>query len=273
MCGTEDPLPPSGDSRSGHRTRGKAGPKGDKGEAGESCTCPTFESAVQAIRDELSNFQIRPRDCLDVKYNNLEAESGLYQIYPPGHHPNGMQVLCDQDTDGGGWLVFQNRFDGSVDFEQNWNEYVNGFGQLSQSGEFWLGLEKVHQLTFYGKHELRIDISDFEDETRYALYSSFSLSKGDDYSLMFDVYSGTAGGALNKQKFSTKDRDQDDWGKNCALEFHGAWWYTACHSSNLNGLYLSGATDQYATGMTWSPWRGQHYALKTSQMKFRPVYN
>ena len=70
--------------------------------------------------------------------------------------------------------------------------------------------------------------------------------------------------------FTTKDFDQDDYDGNCAKLYHGAWWYARCHSSNLNGKYLSGETTEYATSMTWSPFRGQHYSLKSSKMMFRP---
>ena len=73
-------------------------------------------------------------------------------------------------------------------------------------------------------------------------------------------------------KFTTKNRDQDTSDDNCAVKFKGAWWYQACHLSNLNGLYLKGETDQFATGMVWEPFRGHYYAVKTSQMKFRPDY-
>ena len=47
-----------------------------------------------------------------------------------------------------------------------------------------------------------------------------------------------------------------------AERFKGAWWYSDCHSANPNGLYLGGATDQYATAITWYPWQGHYYSMK-----------
>ena len=44
------------------------------------------------------------------------------------------------------WIVVMQRFDGSLDFNQNWIAYRNGFGNTAQ-GEFWLGNEKIHLLT------------------------------------------------------------------------------------------------------------------------------
>ena len=44
-------------------------------------------------------------------------------------------------TDGGGWTVFHKRFDGFVGFYRDWDEYKNGFGDVT--GDFWLGNEKM----------------------------------------------------------------------------------------------------------------------------------
>lgn len=74
-------------------------------------------------------------------------------------------------------------------------------------------------------------------------------------------------------KFTTFDQDNDnDGGRNCAEDFKGAWWYYACHLSNLNGLYLNGDhSGQYAVGVNWETFKGYYYSLKKSEMKIRPV--
>lgn len=73
------------------------------------------------------------------------------------------------------------------------------------------------------------------------------------------------------QKFSTRDQDNDIHpGASCAVLFKGAWWHSACHDTNLNGLYLRGVTTQFATGVVWQHWRGDYYSLKFTEMKFRP---
>ena len=74
----------------------------------------------------------------------------------------------------------------------------------------------------------------------------------------------------DNRSFSTLDRDHDNLSENCAQEFHGAWWYNACHNSNLNGLYLHGPTGSFADGVVWSLWKGFYYSLKKTEMKIRP---
>ncbi|CAH3040573.1 unnamed protein product [Porites lobata] len=209
------------------------------------------------------------KNCAEV-YKSGDKISGVYKINPDGL--SEFEVFCDQKTAGGGWTVFQRRRDGSVDFFRAWDDYKRGFGNLN--GEFWLGLDKIHRLTVSSGYKLRIDLGDIHGKTAFAEYSSFSVkSEKAKYQLNFGSYSGTAGDGLGRMhrgmSFSTKDRDNDRWGRNCALHFKGAWWYNDCHHSNLNGLYLNGKSD--CQGMRWNSWpKGPCYSVKKAEMKIRP---
>ena len=114
----------------------------------------------------------------------------MYTIDPD--EQGAFDVRCDMDTTPGrGWTVFQRRVDGSVDFYKNWNDYKNGFGNLS--GEFWLGLDKIHRLSVTGQSVLRVDLESFENETAYAVYKSFSVgNERDAYILNVRSYSGNS---------------------------------------------------------------------------------
>ncbi|XP_038058717.1 microfibril-associated glycoprotein 4-like [Patiria miniata] len=171
--------------------------------------------------------------------------SGIYTIFPAGFN-DGLQVYCDMETDGGGWIVIQRRQDGSVDFNRNWADYQVGFGGLS--GEFWLGNDNLRSLTeTEGKWQLRIDLEDRENNTAWAEYDDFQIH-GDNYTLRVNscnIYS-TAGDSLtyhNGMMFSTKDKDNDtNRMKFCAKLREGAWWYKNCYESNLNGRFRPGTT-------------------------------
>ncbi|CAH3154723.1 unnamed protein product [Porites lobata] len=208
-------------------------------------------------------------NCAEL-YKSGEKISGVYTIDPDG--TGAFDVFCDQKTAGGGWTVFQKRLDGSVDFYRGWADYKRGFGNLN--GEFWLGLDKIHRLT-KTKSKLRVDLEDTTGKTAYAEYDMFAVtSVKANYQLSLGTYSGTAGDSLSGHRgypFSTKDRDNDSWSSNCAVSNKGAWWYTSCHASNLNGLYHHGKHKSYADGVNWYAWKGHHYSAKTAEMKIRPV--
>ena len=81
----------------------------------------------------------------------------------------------------------------------------------------------------------------------------------------------------NGSKFSTHDVDNDkvvkEFGGSCANRFHGAGWYYKCYSSNLNGRhYLSQRIpEKLFDGITWKPWLGPNYSLRSVKMKIRPA--
>ena len=173
-------------------------------------------------------------------------------------------------TDGGGWIVFQRRQDGSVDFYRGWNDYKAGFGRLM--ADFWLGNDKIHRLTSSRPSSLRVDLEDWRGVQAYATYGRFSI--GDEqtrYRLQVSSFSGTAGDSLDwhsNMAFTTKDRDNDRAKReNCAVTYTGAWWYNKCDDSNLNGKYLGERRGH--RGARWNSFRGS-LSLKSIEMKLRP---
>ncbi|XP_062291500.1 tenascin isoform X1 [Scomber scombrus] len=207
-----------------------------------------------------------PTDCSQELLNGITT-SGEVEIFPHGKLGAPMMVYCDMETDGGGWTVLQRRKDGSVDFFKGWKEYVKGFGDLS--GEFWLGLDSLHNLTTMTKMNLRVDMRD-GDESVYAKYSTFEVAKRN-YRLTVGGYSGTAGDSFsyhNNRVFSTKDRDPAPFITRCAMSYRGGWWYKNCHEANLNGLY---GIDVKHQGVIWTSWKGKEFSIPFTEMKMRPA--
>ncbi|XP_069603747.1 ficolin-1-B-like isoform X2 [Ranitomeya imitator] len=232
-------------------TPGPPGPPGPAGSKGESGT-PGIPGKMgpQGVKGDKGDAGVCPRS------------SGA-----------PLTVLCDMERDGGGWTVFQRRMDGSVDFFRDWNDYKKGFGH--QSSEFWLGNDNLHRLTYSGKFHLRVDFADFSNNHTFALYRDFSISSEEkNYTLSsVQFLEGSAGDSLahhRNNKFSTKDRDNDNVKHNCAQSYRGGWWYNACHDSNLNGLYLRGNHSSYANGVNWLRGRGHYYSYRVTEMKIRP---
>ena len=205
-------------------------------------------------------------DCLDLLHRGY-TEDAVYGINPDGH--GFITVLCDQQTNGGGWIVLQRRLDGSVDFYRDWNNYKQGFGDFMS--DFWLGNDNIHTITIQDS-QLLVELKDFDDATAHASYASFHVgSETEKYKVQVTEFSGTAGDSMSyhsEMLFSTHDQDNDLWGTNCAQSFTGAWWYNSCHRSNLNGHY---GDNTQGKGVNWKVWRGQTYSLKETAMKVKPL--
>ena len=234
-----------------------------------------LENIAVSFQKLSSSFPLTPHDCSDVASQG-PYRSGAYTI-TPWDEQGPFKVYCDMDmhgTEGGGWIVIQRRFDGSVDFYRGWEDYKNGFGDID--GEMWLGLEKINRLTSVkdgGSWLLRVELTDFDDNTAYAQFDDFVVG---DESTNFTLtsigqYEGTAGNALEyhlSKPFTTKDRD-NAIETNCAQLCSGAWWHGNCYHSSLNGPYLTSAMRTHSA-IVWDKWKF-YTALKAAEMKIKLI--
>ncbi|XP_046865906.1 ficolin-1-like [Drosophila willistoni] len=202
------------------------------------------------------------------------GKEGIFNISLPGLEP--FPVVCDAKIAGAGWTVIASRSNVNLNFFRNWTDYKKGFGDIS--GDFFIGLDKLHSITKSQTHELYIHLEDFDGVTRFAQYDDFYIENENvSYQMTkLGTFTGDAGDSLTHhkgQKFSTYDRDNDSHSsKNCALERLGGWWYNDCAYSNLFGNYYTGQYDgsMAEKGIYWHYFRGMSYSYKTMKMMVRP---
>uniref|UniRef100_A0A493TT74 Fibrinogen alpha chain n=1 Tax=Anas platyrhynchos platyrhynchos TaxID=8840 RepID=A0A493TT74_ANAPP len=234
------------------------------------------------------------KDCDDIRQKHTSgAKSGIFKIKPAGSN-KVLSVYCDQDTTLGGWLLIQQRMDGSVNFNRTWQDYKKGFGSVDAKGqgELWLGNENIHLLT-QNDTLLRVELEDWDGNAVYAEYIVQVGSEAEGYALTVSSYEGTAGDALvagwleegpeytshAQMRFSTFDQDHDRWEESCAEMYGGGWWYNSCQAANLNGIYYMGGhydprynvPYEIENGVVWMPFRASDYSLKITRMKIRPM--
>lgn len=213
------------------------------------------------------------RDCAEIQRSGANA-SGVYTIHV-ANMTEPRKVFCDLDAIGGGWTLIQRRFNGSVNFQRNWKDYKQGFG--NPAGEHWLGNEVVHQLTSKRAYSLRVELQDWEGKEAHAQYELFQLgSEGQLYRLALRGYSGSAGRQsgliLQGTNFSTRDADNDNCHCKCAQMLSGGWWFDACGLSNLNGIYYqAGQHLRKVNGIRWHYFQGPAYSLRATRMMMRPL--
>ncbi|KAI8499064.1 Fibrinogen- domains (FReDs) [Branchiostoma belcheri] len=225
---------------------------------------PVRNPSIKNVTPSPATYRFPEADCAAYKAAGYTT-SGVYTLGSP---LSGVRVYCDMDTAGqGGWTVIQRRLDGSVDFRKNWEEYKHGFG--NKNTEYWLGNENIHRLTALMSYTLRVELMDWENQTRYADYNTFRVSgESDQYRLTVSGYSGTTGDSMsvnNGMKFSTVDIDNDKWGYGeCSqVNGQGGWWFNNCSHSFLNGRYLGNCRKSCEAweGVVWKTWKGKHYSL------------
>ena len=245
------------------------------------CTCINIRMQKIVL---LHQFYVASFLSADIPLENCKAiqESGLnttgLYVIRPKHNSGEFTVFCDMTLLGGGWTVIQRRIDDSLNFNRKYRSYQNGFGNFFEN--FWLGLEKMHQLTHGIENmELHVGLESFNGDNAFARFSNFFIENEDaGYTLRIGECdpASTAGDSLashNGMRFSTKDNDRDSLRTvNCAEVTKGGWWYKNCHDSNLNGLYYKNGklASHIPDGIIWQHWLGDSASLKTVVLAIRP---
>ncbi|CAH2241924.1 jg27100 [Pararge aegeria aegeria] len=205
---------------------------------------------LQPVEREYENLVNKlPKDC-----SNISGAAGTFLIHP-GKSP--VETWCSD-----GSTLLQRRFNGSVEFNRKFSEYVHGFGKASS--EFWLGLETMHELTADNCSSMRIDMTDIYGSVWFAEYDHFFVGSADTgYVLEVSGYYGNSSDAFeyqNHMQFSAIDHDRDISNTHCAGNYEGGWWFSHCQHVNING--------KYTLGLTWfDSARNEWIAVASSVMR------
>ena len=151
--------------------------------------------------------------------------------------------------------------------------YRNGIRDASQPN-FMLGLESLYHTTHSPSLDfgLNVTLEDWDGLKYWAAFCSFSIGPESDY---YPLYvsghhpDSTAGDSLsyhNGMAFSTYDADHDTANDtSCAQVYNAGWWYKACHTSHLTGIYYQGETLS-SDGIVWWKVHNGYYTFKYAEM-------
>ena len=198
--------------------------------------CNKFIKQYNMFRNRCSLQSMTINNCCDLRA--FTTRSGVYKLNRKTF--SCIDVYCDMNTTNGGWIVIQrNKKISLVNFNKNWTDYEEGFGDFNT--EFWYGLENIQFLTKTGKWEMRVDYQINEETWSYHHYNQFSVgSASEEYPLTVGGFTGVgtdefASHPLNGMKFTTIDNDNDKKSNgNCAAYHRSGWWYNKCHHININ---------------------------------------
>ncbi|KAK7090979.1 fibrinogen C domain-containing protein 1-like [Littorina saxatilis] len=198
------------------------------------------------------------RDCSCFEYMLATHPFGFHANVQPDPSEPEFEVQCSK-LDGKLWTVIQERLNSNEaelapdGFDRNYNEYEDGFGNIT--GNYWMGLKKIHALTTAVDMSMRLEMHRENDNVTlvYGQYDVFRVSgPSTKYRLVIAGYTGTAAMTIesdsNGRPFSAKD--QDNGGEDCPARWKGGWWYAqneiSCATCTPNGPYNTDKLGQLA---------------------------
>ena len=224
-----------------------------------------------SIKD-LSSYSLDPamlipkfESCSDLKKDSSD-DDGLYTLWS-NDQQKFIPTLCKFDSTGS-YAVMQSRVkdktDGTFHFTTI-DGYTEGFG--SSFDKFWLGLERIHEIT-RSKPLMKIVLSN-DDIVEEYVYEDFSVSsKEDAFRLSYGSFK--TDGSVDSLSFSRGapfvDRRVSSFGDEYRCFLSGGWWFNCTTSvgrsgfsyshvqSNLNGLFSDKTDIEKIRSNRWEAW-------------------
>uniref|UniRef100_A0A0K8U109 Tenascin-N n=2 Tax=Bactrocera latifrons TaxID=174628 RepID=A0A0K8U109_BACLA len=162
---------------------------------------------------------------------------GIYALNMTKYNFNNMYGYCLPGPSGDEtWLLIQRRINDKLSFNRNWQEYKNGFGDLT--GSFFIGLERLHKLLLGTNSLLWIQLGTATNDSPYRIYTNFLIAnETEQYRLVSLDIENLRDDLVNAKdwRFQTFDA-----GNECAKTMQSGWWYNetkeqnVCSSGNLH---------------------------------------
>jgi len=182
-------------------------------------------------------------------YRGDNCDEGLNSVDEFLETVSASADLCKQGQNSDDWILIQRRKGKPTIFETaKWNSYKAGFGTCGlQSDFYWMGLEKIHELTSTGKWQLlMISNRVHHPNLEYVVYNDFKV---DDEAFQYTLHVGSRVQYSywkfvlnNGHPFSTIDRDNavtNSGYANCANISKGGWWFYRCYKTCFNCNHFS----------------------------------
>jgi len=139
------------------------------------------------------------------------------------------------------------KVDDSNVFDRVWADYKAGFG--GPDGNYWMGNDRIHQLTTSGNYKLRVEVQTQNQSSFWAVYDIFRVAPEETFYKVTSMFYSTGDADMLQSvwgiAFTTSDMDNDDYNNlNCAQYVGGGFWYDGWNGE-CDGCYLTGSGDKF----------------------------
>ncbi len=186
------------------------------------------------------------RSCIQIRDAGESVGSGRYWIDPNAGDPtDAVLTWCDMESDGGGWTLVAKTVAAELGAAERdlirrgtWAAYsTHGYGSTrTDAGAFWMPLVQWNALTTAHPNNVFWSQTN-RDDVKVRNMRIGTAAEGHPWT--WDAVVAGARGLIDNMRgarFTTLDRDNDTWGRNCSSEnvgLNGGFWYTDCYQLSM----------------------------------------